>query len=77
MVFVFLVVFLEAAVTADVFLNRNWEEVSYLSRCTIFFTLLELLHYKLFFLIFKIGLVLCLRIFQRTQLADLRSSRNL
>ncbi|KAJ8642810.1 hypothetical protein MRB53_004558 [Persea americana] len=26
MVFVFLVVLLEAAVTADVFLNRNWEE---------------------------------------------------
>ena len=49
MVFVFLVVLLEAAVTADVFLNRNWEEVSFLSRCTIFFTLLELLHYKFFF----------------------------
>ena len=52
MVFVFLVVLLEAAVTADVFLNRNWEEVLYLSRGTISFTLLELLHYKLFLFLF-------------------------
>lgn len=36
MIFVFIIIILEGAITTDVFLNSNWEEVRIISFCCFF-----------------------------------------